>query len=96
MASPAAASETITYSYDAKGRLVAVAHSGAVNNNVEATYNYDDADNRSNVTVTGVTGGSGGGGSGGGASTPPGTTSYRLRYVFNGKFYVGMLVQEGL
>ena len=94
LACPAAASERIDYSYDAKGRLVAVARSGNVNDNTQAVYTYDDADNRANVTVTGATGGSGGG-NGGGASTPP-TTSYRARYVFNGKFYVAVLRQEGL
>ena len=50
----AAASETVTYSYDARGRLVAVKHSGAVNNNVQSNYSYDKADNRTNKTVTGA------------------------------------------
>jgi YD repeat-containing protein len=49
----AAASETIVYSYDAKGRLVKVERSGTVNNNVTANYSHDKADNRTNVTVTG-------------------------------------------
>jgi len=48
----ATASETITYSYDARGRLVQVKHSGTVNNNVTANYQYDKADNRTNVNVT--------------------------------------------
>jgi hypothetical protein len=47
----ATASETVTYSYDARGRLVKVARSGTVNNGVSACYAYDKADNRSNVTV---------------------------------------------
>ena len=47
----AGASETITYSYDARGRLVKVVRSGTVNNGVSACYSYDKADNRSNVTV---------------------------------------------
>jgi YD repeat-containing protein len=51
-AAAAAASETITYSYDARGRLVQVKHSGTVNNNVTANYQYDKADNRTNVNVT--------------------------------------------
>lgn len=55
--SPAFGSETINYTYDARGRLVKVAHSGTVNNGVTANYSYDDADNRSNVTVTGAGGG---------------------------------------
>ena len=46
--------ETINYSYDAKGRLVKVEHSGSVNNNVVANYAYDDADNRLNLNVTGA------------------------------------------
>lgn len=49
----AAATETITYTYDAKGRLVKVERSGTVNNGVTTQYTHDHADNRSNVTVTG-------------------------------------------
>jgi hypothetical protein len=45
------ASETITYTYDARGRLVKVERSGSVNNNVKAEYKYDKADNRTNVNV---------------------------------------------
>ena len=45
------ASETINYSYDARGRLIQVKHSGTVNNNVTANYTYDKADNRTNVNV---------------------------------------------
>src|SRR5436190_23305160 len=48
----ATASETINYTYDARGRLVLVRHSGSVNNNVTANYQYDKADNRTNVNVT--------------------------------------------
>ena len=47
----AVASETITYAYDSRGRLVKVVRSGTVNNNVSATYTYDKADNRTNVNV---------------------------------------------
>jgi hypothetical protein len=47
------AAETITYTYDAKGRLVKVERSGSVNHGVKAEYKHDKADNRSNVTVTG-------------------------------------------
>lgn len=50
----AGASETVNYTYDAKGRLVQVAHSGTVNNNVVANYSFDKADNRVNVNVTGA------------------------------------------
>ena len=49
----AQAAETITYTYDAQGRLTNVAHSGTVNNNVQSSYTFDHADNRTNVTVTG-------------------------------------------
>jgi hypothetical protein len=52
-ATAALASETITYTYDAKGRLVKVERTGTVNNGVTAQYTHDKADNRSNVTVTG-------------------------------------------
>ncbi len=50
----AGASETVNYTYDAKGRLVKVAHSGTVNNNVVTNYSFDKADNRVNVNVTGA------------------------------------------
>ena len=50
-AAAAYASETITYVYDARGRLVRVEHQGSVNNNVSASYTYDKADNRTNVNV---------------------------------------------
>jgi hypothetical protein len=49
-ASAASATETITYTYDARGRLIKVVHTGAVNNN-QACYKYDKADNRINVKV---------------------------------------------
>jgi YD repeat-containing protein len=47
------ATETITYQYDARGRLVQVNRSGTVNNNVNSTYTHDKADNRTNKTTTG-------------------------------------------
>ena len=50
----AGASETVNYTYDAKGRLVRVAHSGTVNNNAVVNYSFDKADNRVNVNVTGA------------------------------------------
>lgn len=52
-AGPAPAAETIAYTYDAKGRLVRVVRSGSVNNGVTTAYQYDRADNRKRVTVTG-------------------------------------------
>jgi hypothetical protein len=47
------AAETITYTYDARGRLKQVAHTGTVNNGVTTTYTLDKADNRTNKTTTG-------------------------------------------
>lgn len=52
---PAVAAEMITYTYDAKGRLVSVVRSGTVNNGVTTTYGQDKADNRTRVTTTGST-----------------------------------------
>lgn len=47
------AAETITYTYDARGRVVAVVRTGSVNNGVNRTYTIDKADNRTNKTTTG-------------------------------------------
>jgi hypothetical protein len=52
VASAAMASETVTYTYDAKGRLVKVVRTGTVNNNVTYDYTHDKANNRTNVKVT--------------------------------------------
>ena len=49
----AVASETITYTYDAKGRLVKVERSGTVNAGVKTEYSHDKADNRVQVKVEG-------------------------------------------
>jgi len=51
LSSAAMATENITYTYDARGRLVKVVHTGTVNNNTQACYKYDKADNRTNVQV---------------------------------------------
>lgn len=51
LAATAMASETINYSYDARGRLIQVKHNGTVNNNVIANYTYDKANNRTNLNV---------------------------------------------
>jgi YD repeat-containing protein len=51
-ATAAWAAETITYTYDARGRLVKVERTGTVNNNVKAEYTYDKAENRTNLKVT--------------------------------------------
>ena len=50
--SAASATETITYTYDARGRLIKVVHTGNVNNNNQVCYKYDKADNRTNVKAT--------------------------------------------
>jgi hypothetical protein len=49
---PALAAETITYTYDAKGRLVKVVRTGTVNNNVTVEYTHDKADNRTRLKTT--------------------------------------------
>jgi uncharacterized protein involved in exopolysaccharide biosynthesis len=47
------AAETITYKYDAKGRLIEVKRTGTVNNNVQTNYTHDKANNRKSVVTTG-------------------------------------------
>lgn len=53
MPSLASAAETITYVYDARGRIVQVTRTGTVNNGVTTTYTYDKAGNRTAKTTTG-------------------------------------------
>ncbi|MGN6594679.1 hypothetical protein [Sphingopyxis terrae] len=53
VARSAAATETFTYTYDAKGRLVKVVRTGTVNNGVKTEYTHDKSNNRTNVKVTG-------------------------------------------
>jgi YD repeat-containing protein len=48
----ASAAETITYTYDAKGRLTKVVRTGTVNNNVTTDYTHDKANNRKTVVTT--------------------------------------------
>ncbi len=50
---PASAAETITYTYDARGRLKQVQRTGTVNNGVNTTYTIDKGDNRTTKTTTG-------------------------------------------
>lgn len=54
-ASPAAA-ETQTYNYDVFGRLIQTATSNSIASGMVASSTYDNADNRSNYTVTGAIG----------------------------------------
>jgi len=48
------ATETITYSYDHRGRLVQVVHTGTVNNGLTVTYTYDKMGNRTQVVTVGA------------------------------------------
>lgn len=48
----AQSAETVTYTYDAKGRLVKVQHQGTVNNGKTTEYEHDKADNRKRVRST--------------------------------------------
>jgi len=46
------AAETVVYTYDARGRLIKVVHTGTVNNNVQTCYKLDKGGNRTNVKTT--------------------------------------------
>jgi len=48
--SAASAAETVTYTYDARGRVIKVVVDRPTND-VQACYKYDKADNRTNVKV---------------------------------------------
>lgn len=82
-ASPATASETATYTYDARGRLVAVERVSGPDT-IQTSYTYDQADNRINVNTTGASPSGGGEGE---------AATYRTRYIFNGRFYVSIVKQ---
>ena len=47
------AGETITYTYDAKGRVIKSVRTGTANNGVQETYVYDKANNRTSKVVSG-------------------------------------------
>jgi hypothetical protein len=49
---PTLGSETITYTYDAKGRLTKVVHAGTVNDGVKTCHSLDKAGNRTSVVTT--------------------------------------------
>ena len=53
LSAPSLAAETQKYRYDAKGRLIKVERTGAVNNGVNAEYTHDKANNRTRVKTTG-------------------------------------------
>lgn len=54
LAGAALGNETVTYSYDALGRLTATTSAGTVNNGVATGIAYDPAGNRSTYTVSGA------------------------------------------
>jgi hypothetical protein len=54
LASATKAGETVTYSYDGRGRLKATATTGTVNSGAVTTIGYDPAGNRSTYQVTGI------------------------------------------
>lgn len=47
------AAETLTFNYDAKGRVTKVQRTGGVNNGVKTEYTHDKANNRKTVKTTG-------------------------------------------
>lgn len=51
---PAPAAETITYAYDAKGRLIRVDRSGGPRSGAATTYGHDRAGNRTVRQTTGA------------------------------------------
>ncbi len=53
-ASAAVAAETLTYRYDARGRLTKVERSGGPKAGAVTNYSYDKANNRTNKTVSGA------------------------------------------
>jgi YD repeat-containing protein len=71
---PARAQETATYTYDTKGRVVAVQHTGGPSSGTNTAYTYDAADNRTNVNVSGSPNGNASNGAGDSASV--GNTLY--------------------
>jgi hypothetical protein len=53
-AGSAIAAETLTYRYDARGRLVKVERSGGPKSGAVTNYSYDKANNRTNRNVSGA------------------------------------------
>lgn len=54
LSTPASADETIVYTYDALGRLVATSTTGTINSGQSVSTNFDPVGNRSSYTVNGV------------------------------------------
>lgn len=76
LAGAAEAGETVTYSYDALGRLTATSTTGGANNGVATGIAYDPAGNRSSFTISGVNSPSV---AGGGFESPEVGASYLYR-----------------
>jgi hypothetical protein len=53
-AGAAVAAETLTYRYDARGRLVKVERNGGPKSGAVTNYSYDKANNRTAKTVSGA------------------------------------------
>lgn len=68
-ASAARAQSTVTYTYDALGRLIAVQDGKAAGQVVGVSYTYDSAGNRRSVVVTGAASGGANDGDANGGST---------------------------
>lgn len=49
---PALAQETLSYTYDSRGRLVRVVHASSANDGISSSFTYDDADNRTGSSVS--------------------------------------------
>ena|SRR5688572_8721071 len=90
LASAAEAGETVSYDYDALGRLTATTSSGTVNNGVATGIAYDPAGNHSAYTVSGA--GSSGSPTvtGGGFETPDLGASYLYRPTLAFRFNSGI------
>ena len=54
LAPPALANETVVYTYDELGRLIATSASGTINNGQTVSTSFDPAGNRTNFAVNGV------------------------------------------
>lgn len=92
-ATAAAATETITYRYDALGRLVATASSGCANNGLTTAIAYDPAGNRQSYAVTGAGAGGCGGGTvlvaDGSFENPPQNGGYTYGPTVTGVTFTG-------
>lgn len=77
-AAPAAAAETITYKYDARGRLTEVARDAGARGAATTAYALDKADNRLSKTITGAL-----------AAASPASSSEGYRIIPTGSFAPG-------